>query len=397
MSIYRLMILLLVSVFFYLPYSFFTENLPIYAQVQVTPTATISPSPSPTISPSPSPTISPSLESRISVLENELQDLKNGAEKPEKDIWDIINAFSGLLSGILIAIVGGIATYVYREREKSAEDARTSLQIAVDEKQNQRSNLILEVQTVESFMPWLQSEDPRAVRAALLAISALGNSNLVGRLAELFGLSEGVLSALSQIQSSGNQAAAKQAEQSLEALFSTLQKALVIIEGKGIGTGFFVSSDGYIITMGYLVNEAKEIRVKHGTNTYQPIVVSAPSGAKPALIKIEGKDFPVLTLNKDGNTYPNERIFVLGRDVSNTNSIRWAFSMGQTEGYVLEDSGSQFIRAKIDVEHGYGGAPVFNAKSEVIGIVQRMNRDKQYALITPSTNVIDLLELATND
>ena len=69
----------------------------------------------------PTPTINPviaTMQSEIKLLETEVADLRT--DTPPKDIWDKIAAISGLLSGLLVAVIGGIATYTYNERRRAA-------------------------------------------------------------------------------------------------------------------------------------------------------------------------------------------------------------------------------------------------------------------------------------
>ena len=81
-------------------------------------------------------------------------------------------------------MIGIAATYTYNERQrKNSED------------QKHREITIQKVQTIQSFMPQLQSEDSKTVEAALLAITALGDPELATDLAGLF-KSEGAISAL---------------------------------------------------------------------------------------------------------------------------------------------------------------------------------------------------------
>ena len=110
--------------------------------------------PIPSTSPQPSPT--PLMEERLEILENQVDSLIGKVESPPKDIWDKIEAISGLISGSLIASIGLAATYVYRERQRTAEEARSKQEIATQQ-----------AMTVQTFMPQLQSGDDRAVEAAL--------------------------------------------------------------------------------------------------------------------------------------------------------------------------------------------------------------------------------------
>jgi hypothetical protein len=172
-------------------FSFLCAVLP---QTQVTANTAITPTPAPT----PLITPTPSLEERAQSLEKWRQEeIQRNRELPQKDIWDKINSISGLVSGGIIALVGIFFTFMYQERQRQSTDQRKQQELA-----------ILQAQTVQSFLPQLQSEDERAVEAALLAIAALGNTELATKLAELFRRKASV-SALYKIGRASSQGAEK--------------------------------------------------------------------------------------------------------------------------------------------------------------------------------------------
>jgi hypothetical protein len=97
---------------------------------------------------------------------------------------------------VLVAVIGGIATYIFNRRQQAAEDAR-----------NNRALAIQRIQTLQAFMPELRSEDERSKEAAVLAITSLGDSELMSRVAQLF-RSEGVVEALATVATTGASEAA---------------------------------------------------------------------------------------------------------------------------------------------------------------------------------------------
>lgn len=97
------------------------------------------------------------------------------AQKAGKDFWDRTMSISPIISALIIACVGSYFTYTY----------------------NQQQLKVQEIQTIEKFIPHLVG-DEKSKRAAILAISSLGNDNLAARVASIFA-SEGTASALQSI------------------------------------------------------------------------------------------------------------------------------------------------------------------------------------------------------
>ncbi|MGE5640858.1 MAG: trypsin-like peptidase domain-containing protein, partial [Clostridia bacterium] len=66
-------------------------------------------------------------------------------------------------------------------------------------------------------------------------------------------------------------------------------------ESRSLGSGFLISSDGYILTNAHVVDAADEINVKFtDKREFKAKVVGADKRTDIALIKIEGSNFPVV-------------------------------------------------------------------------------------------------------
>jgi S1-C subfamily serine protease len=330
------------------------------------------PTQSPPQAATPTPTPSSLVEERIKTLEQQVNRLE---DKP-KDVWDKLNAISGLISGGLVAAIGIIATYLYNERQRKNAEA-----------QKQREIAILQVQTIQSFMPQLQSGQPKEVEAALLAIAALGNAQLATELAAIY-RTEGAISALSKIASSSNRAVAEQAEKSLEALFNSLTETVVLVStGRGQGCGFFVSQEGLVVTPGYVIGQDLEnIKVVFKGTEYKARLVSPYEKEKLVLLKLENGIFPVLPIPEKVLVESGEEVFVLGREWQQE---AWSFASGEIEGYTLMSSGERYIRVKVVVHPGYAGAPVINRKSEVVGVI--ISKGDTYASLIPVESVSEFV------
>jgi S1-C subfamily serine protease len=318
-----------------------------------------------------------SLEERIKTLEQQVESL----EKKPKDTWDKLNAVSGLISGGFVAIIGIIATFLYNERQrKNAKE------------QKQREIAILQAQTVQSFMPQLQSGQPKEVEAALLAITVLGNAKLATDLADIY-RGEGAISALSKIAASSNREAAEQAEKSLEVIFNSLTATVILVgssKEKAEGSGFFVSQDGLCVTIGYIIKDEADIIVTFRGVEYKAHLASPYLESGLVLLKVENGSFPVLPIFEEVQVESGEEVFVLGLDHQ---LEAWSFSSGEVDGFLIkEPSGEKYIKIKSSINAtGYGGAPVVNNRSEVVGIVIMKDRYGIYTYLLPTEQVFKFI------
>lgn len=186
-----------------------------------------------------SPTPIVTVDERISRIEEELRDLAQEIDTTGKDNWDKLSAASAaseVVVALLIAAIGGIAAWIYRERQQK----------------------LLNIQAVQGFMEYLQKGDERAVQAALLAITELGNSKIAAGFAEYYG-TNGAIAAMARIASTQIGDKASQAQIALNKAvvdFKPMLQSLVEIwdDNRLKGLGLLVGADGDIVTTDYITD-----------------------------------------------------------------------------------------------------------------------------------------------
>jgi hypothetical protein len=193
----------------------------------------VPPGPSPTI-PSPSPVPKPEptpirTEIAIDSLRSELAELRGKLNNRPKDIWDKLTALSGIISGVVVALIGFYATNVYSRRQKASDDSRKDHEL-----------LVAQIQTVEKFLPHLSSQNAQVKGAALVAIAAMGNAKLAVELAKKFG-GTGATSALTAIASSPAGQGSAVAKQALQDALQYLKPRVVSLHdgNERRATGFW--------------------------------------------------------------------------------------------------------------------------------------------------------------
>lgn len=277
----------------------------------------------------------------------------------EKDAWDKLDAVSGLVSGALVALIGGLATYLYNERQRSAQAAERARELGT-----------MEVQTVAGFLPHLHSGNPQEKEAALVAMSALGNTALVTRLAAIY-RDDASVGALSRIAAGADAEAAVLAESSLEQILSSAVVELASEEEGATqfrSTGFAVAP-GFIVTADYLGEDLERALVKTvDGKSHSAAVVGRDANHGIMVLKVEGAELGTLRLLEEGVT-PEDvgELTLLGWGASG-----WRYSLGQLQGRkageTFSQSGLMFLQAKIATEPGHGGAPVVDRAGSVVAM-----------------------------
>jgi serine protease Do len=137
---------------------------------------------------------------------------------------------------------------------------------------------------------------------------------------------------------------------------------------QGMGSGFIVSNDGYIVTNAHVVDGASEVTVKlTDRREFTAKVVGADKRTDIALIKIDAKDLPALDIAAKPDVKRGEWVIAIGSPFGFENSV----SAGVVSGVHRALPNGQmvpFIQTDVAVNPGNSGGPLLNAKGQVVGV-----------------------------
>jgi serine protease Do len=137
---------------------------------------------------------------------------------------------------------------------------------------------------------------------------------------------------------------------------------------RGEGSGFIVSHDGIILTNAHVVKDASEVTVKlTDRREYRAKVLGTDPKTDIAVLKIDGKDLPVVTMGSIANLQVGEWVLAIGSPFGFENTV--TAGVVSAKGRSLpDDSAVPFIQTDVAVNPGNSGGPLFNARGEVVGI-----------------------------
>lgn len=138
--------------------------------------------------------------------------------------------------------------------------------------------------------------------------------------------------------------------------------------GSGVGSGFIVSADGYILTNAHVVNNAAGITVRLRDRTELTAkLIGLDELTDVALIKVEADALPVVKIAADQDIAVGEWVLAIGSP--------FGFDQTATQGIVSAVSRNlpsanyvPFIQTDVAVNPGNSGGPLFNTDGEVVGI-----------------------------
>ena len=137
---------------------------------------------------------------------------------------------------------------------------------------------------------------------------------------------------------------------------------------QGMGSGFIVSPDGYIVTNAHVVDGASEVTVKlTDRREFIAKVIGTDKRTDIALIKIEAKDLPALDLTAKPPVKKGEWVIAIGSPFGFENSV----SAGVVSGMHRALPNGQmvpFIQTDVAVNPGNSGGPLLNSAGQVVGV-----------------------------
>ena len=137
---------------------------------------------------------------------------------------------------------------------------------------------------------------------------------------------------------------------------------------KGAGSGFIVSSDGYILTNTHVVANAQEVTVRlTDRREFQAKVIGADERTDVAVIKINAANLPIVRLGDPSRIKPGQWVLAIGSPFGFDNSAT-AGIISATARSVPGENYVPFIQTDVPVNPGNSGGPLFNLAGEVIGI-----------------------------
>ena len=137
---------------------------------------------------------------------------------------------------------------------------------------------------------------------------------------------------------------------------------------QGSGSGVIISSDGYIVTNNHVVADADELTITLNDNKeYSARIIGTDKTTDLALIKIDGKNLPAITIANSEDIKVGEWVLAVGNPFNLTNTV--TAGIVSAKGRSLYQNGVEsFIQTDAAINPGNSGGALVNTRGELIGI-----------------------------
>jgi serine protease Do len=175
----------------------------------------------------------------------------------------------------------------------------------------------------------------------------------------------------------------------------TASAVVMIRTPTGLGSGFIITDDGYVVTNDHVIQGDTKISIvlfgegKDGalkkTNVDKVRIVATNAYVDLALLKMEGfEKLPIAYLGDSDAMKVGQSVYAIGNPLGLERSV--------SEGIISTTnrplSGQTFIQTTAAINPGNSGGPLFNLRGEVIGVanlILRQTEGLNFAI--PSTAV----------
>ena len=139
-------------------------------------------------------------------------------------------------------------------------------------------------------------------------------------------------------------------------------------QSHSLGSGFIISTDGYILTNSHVVDAADEITVKlNDKREFKARVIGADRRTDVALIKIDAAGLPAVRFGDPGKLKVGEWVVAIGSPFGFENSVTAGIVSAKGRSLPQENY-VPFIQTDVAVNPGNSGGPLFNMRGEVVGV-----------------------------
>jgi serine protease Do len=139
-------------------------------------------------------------------------------------------------------------------------------------------------------------------------------------------------------------------------------------ESRSLGSGFIITSDGYVLTNAHVIEAADEITVKFtDKREFKAKVIGADKRTDIALIKIDATGLPAVRFGDPQKLKVGEWVVAIGSPFGFENTVTAGIVSAKGRSLPQENF-VPFIQTDVAINPGNSGGPLFNMRGEVVGI-----------------------------
>jgi len=135
-----------------------------------------------------------------------------------------------------------------------------------------------------------------------------------------------------------------------------------------LGSGFIISTDGYVITNNHVIEDAKEVIVRlTDRRSFNAKIIGSDKRSDIALLKVEATGLPAVKFGTAVDLKVGEWVLAIGSPFGFENSATAGIVSAKGRN-LPSDNYVPFIQTDVAINPGNSGGPLFNLDGEVVGV-----------------------------
>ncbi|MBP6700197.1 MAG: Do family serine endopeptidase [Halioglobus sp.] len=142
-------------------------------------------------------------------------------------------------------------------------------------------------------------------------------------------------------------------------------------EQMGVGSGFIISSDGFIVTNNHVVEGADSVLVRlNDRREFDATVIGTDPRSDLALLRVDATGLPSLTLADVDDLDVGEWVLAIGSPFGLDYSVAAGIVSAKGRSLPTENNENYvpFIQTDVAINPGNSGGPLFNLEGDVVGV-----------------------------
>jgi len=165
----------------------------------------------------------------------------------------------------------------------------------------------------------------------------------------------------------------------------------------GGGSGFFISSDGYIVTNKHVVDDdkAEYTVLTNDGKKYDAKILAKDSTLDVAILKVKGSGFPYLTFDDSDKLKPGQTVIAIGNALGQfRNSVSVGVVSGLSRSIVAGDMFGKseqlegVIQTDAAINPGNSGGPLLDIAGNVVGVNVAVSRGAENIGFALTSNTV---------
>jgi hypothetical protein len=138
--------------------------------------------------------------------------------------------------------------------------------------------------------------------------------------------------------------------------------------GAFVGTGFFVTDDGYLVTCEHVVHGATHLQIKSAGASIRAKLVTLNETLDIAVLKVEGA-FRPLPVARQANVKLGEAVFTIGFPNPDVQGLEPKLTRGEISGMAGAQDNPRYFQISVPVQPGNSGGALVDERGNAVGVV----------------------------